>query len=46
MGIPEFQDIATQCTIEISAAIWGELTTDQALEACQEIASEVSQPDE
>ena len=46
VGIPEFQDIATQCTIEISAAIWGELTTDQALEACQEIASEVTQPDE
>ena len=43
VGIPEFQDIGTRCTQEISAAIAGSQSVDQALDACQAIASEVSQ---
>ena len=43
VGIPEFQDIGTRCTQEISAAIAGSQTVDAALDACQAIASEVSQ---
>ena len=43
VGIPEFQDIATRCTVEISAAIAGDISTDEALDRCQTIASEVSQ---
>ena len=43
VGIPEFQDIGTRCTQEISAAIAGDITVDQALDTCQTIASEVSQ---
>ena len=43
VGIPEFQDIGTRCTTEISAAIAGSISVDEALDRCQEIASEVSQ---
>jgi len=43
VGIPEFQDIGTRCTQEISAAIAGSQSVDDALDACQAIASEVSQ---
>ena len=43
VGIPEFQDIATRCTQEISAAINGDITVDEALDACQAIFGEVSQ---
>ena len=43
VGIPEFQDIGTRCTQEISAAIAGQQSVDAALDACQAIASEVSQ---
>ena len=43
VGIPEFQDIATRCTQEISAAITGDITVDEALDACQAIFGEVSQ---
>ena len=43
VGIPEFQDIGTRCTQEISAAIAGQQSVDDALDACQQIASEVSQ---
>ena len=43
VGIPEFQDIGTRCTQEISAAIAGSQSVDAALDACQAIASEVSQ---
>ena len=43
VGIPEFQDIGTRCTQEISAAIAGNQSVDAALDACQAIASEVSQ---
>ena len=43
VGIPEFQDIGTRCTQEISAAIAGTITVDQALDTCQTIAAEISQ---
>ena len=43
VGIPEFPDIGTRCTQEISAAIAGQQSLDIALDACQAIASEVSQ---
>ena len=43
VGIPEFQDIGTRCTQEISAAIAGQQSVDAALDNCQAIASEVSQ---
>ena len=43
VGIPEFQDIGTRCTTEFSAAIAGSISVDEALDRCQEIASEVSQ---
>ena len=43
VGIPEFQDIGTRCTLEISAAIAGDITVDQALDSCQTIAAEISQ---
>ncbi len=43
VGIPEFQDIGTRCTQEISAAIAGSQSVDAALDNCQAIASEVSQ---
>ena len=43
VGIPEFQDIGTRCTQEISAAIAGSQSVDVALDNCQAIASEVSQ---
>ena len=43
VGIPEFQDIGTRCTLEISAAIAGTITVDQALDTCQTIAAEISQ---
>ena len=42
-GIPEFPDIGTRCTQEIRAAIAGQQSLDIALDACQAIASEVSQ---
>ena len=43
VGIPEFQDIGTRCTTEFSAAIAGSISVDEALNRCQDIASEVSQ---
>lgn len=42
VGVPEFQDVGTRCTEQFSAAIAGQITVDDALEACQAIASEVS----
>jgi sorbitol/mannitol transport system substrate-binding protein len=42
VGVPEFQDVATRCTQEISAAIAGNESTDDALKKCQDIASSVS----
>lgn len=43
VGVPEFQDIATRCSQEIAAAINDQITTDDALDRCQDIASEISQ---
>ncbi len=42
VGIPEFADVGTRCTQELSAAIAGTQTNEEALKKCQEIASEVS----
>jgi sorbitol/mannitol transport system substrate-binding protein len=42
VGVPEFQDVGTRCTQEFSAAIAGSQSVDDALAACQAIASEVS----
>ena len=42
VGVPEFQDVGTRCTEEFSAVIAGNKSVDDALAACQTIASEVS----
>ncbi len=42
VNVPEFQDVGTRCTEEFSAAIAGNQSVDDALDACQAIASEVS----
>jgi len=42
VGVPEFQDVGTRCTEEFSAVIAGNKSVDDALAACQSIASEVS----
>jgi sorbitol/mannitol transport system substrate-binding protein len=42
VGVPEFQDVGTRCTEEFSAAIAGRKSVEDALAACQAIASEVS----
>ncbi len=42
VGIPEFADVGTRCTAELSAAIAGNQSNDAALDKCQTIASEVS----
>ena len=42
VGVPEFQDVGTRCTEEFSAAIAGGKSVEDALAACQVIASEVS----
>jgi sorbitol/mannitol transport system substrate-binding protein len=42
VGVPEFQDVGTRCTQEISAAIAGNQSVDAALNKCQTIASEAS----
>jgi sorbitol/mannitol transport system substrate-binding protein len=42
VGVPEFQDVGTRCTQEISAAIAGNQSIDAALNKCQDIASSVS----
>ena len=44
VGIPEFQDVAAECTAEISAAIAGQLSVDDALDRCQVHASEATWP--
>jgi sorbitol/mannitol transport system substrate-binding protein len=41
VGVPQFQDVGTRCTQEFSAAIAGSKSVDDALSACQAIASEV-----
>ena len=42
VGVPEFQDVGTRCTEQFSSAIAGNTSVDDALAACQAIASEVS----
>jgi len=42
VGVPEFQDTGTRCTEQFSAAIAGNISIDDALSACQDIASEYS----
>jgi sorbitol/mannitol transport system substrate-binding protein len=42
VGIPEFADVGTRCTAELSGAIAGTQSNDAALDKCQKIASEVS----
>jgi sorbitol/mannitol transport system substrate-binding protein len=42
VGVPEFQDMATQCTELFSSAIAGGLSVDDALSQCQDIASQYS----
>ena len=42
VGVPEFQDVGTRCTEQFSAVIAGNVSVDDALSACQDIASEVS----
>jgi len=41
VNVPQFQDVGTRCTEEFSAAIAGNQSVDDALDACQAIASEV-----
>ena len=43
VGIPEFQDVGTQCTQQFSAVIAKRTSIDAALDACQQIASRVGQ---
>ena len=42
VGVPEFQDVGTRCTQEISGAIAGTQSVDAALGKCQTIASEAT----
>ncbi len=42
VGVPEFQDVGTRCTEQFSSAIAGGTSVEDALAACQTIASEVS----
>ncbi len=41
VGVAQFQDVGTRCTEQISAAIAGNVSVDDALTACDAIASEV-----
>jgi sorbitol/mannitol transport system substrate-binding protein len=43
VGIPEFQDVGNQCTEQFSSVLAGRTSIDDALEACQEIASQAIQ---
>jgi sorbitol/mannitol transport system substrate-binding protein len=42
VGVPEFQDFGTRCTEQISAAIAGQISTDDAQAQCHAIAGEYS----
>ncbi len=42
VGVPEFQDMGTRCTEQLSAAIAGSVSVDDAIADCQAIASEFS----
>ena len=43
VGIPEFQGVGTDCTTQLARVLTGEFTVDEGLDACQQIASVVSQ---
>jgi sorbitol/mannitol transport system substrate-binding protein len=43
VGIPEFPDLATQVSQDVSSAIAGQLTVDEALQRGQELASDVAE---
>jgi sorbitol/mannitol transport system substrate-binding protein len=43
VGIPEFQDVGNQCTEQFSSVIAGRTSIDDALDACQEVASQAIQ---
>ena len=45
VGIPEFQNIGTSCTIEFSDAVTGTISIDEALDNCQAIAQGVAVAD-
>ena len=42
VGIPEFQAVGTACTTELAEVLSGSATVDEALDACQAIAAEVT----
>lgn len=42
VGVPEFQDVGTRCTEQFSAVIAGSSSVDEAITACQQIASEAA----
>ena len=42
VGIPEFQSVGTACTTELAAVLSGGASVDDALDACQAIAQEVT----
>ena len=41
VGVPQFQDVGTRCTEQISGAIAGNVSVDDAISACDAIASVV-----
>ncbi len=43
MGIPEFPDLGTQVSQDVSSAIAGRMTVDEALERGQELAEDVAE---
>jgi polyol transport system substrate-binding protein len=43
VGIPEFQEVGDRCTEQFSAVIAGRASIDEALENCQDIASQAEQ---
>ena len=42
VGVPEFQDVGTRCTEQFSGVIAGSVSVDDAIAACQDIASSVA----
>ena len=43
MGIPEFPDLATQVSQDVSSAIAGQMTVEEALEQGQQVAEDVAE---
>ena len=42
VGIPEFPDLGTQVSQDVSSAIAGQITVDEALDKGQELAEDVA----